>query len=81
MYGPNDVSGRIALLHYVRLFVKCHATSTANTLVGGDFNCIDDVIDKDSWSTDKSSIEFSNLKTDSVRLFNCYYFYYYFFST
>ena len=28
------------------------------------FNCTDDVIDKASGSTDKSSIEFSNLKTD-----------------
>ena len=63
VYCPNDVSDRIAFLHYVKQFVKCHATSTANTLIGGDFNCVDDPMDKASRSTDKSSIEFTNLKT------------------
>ena len=59
VYCPNDVSDRIAFFHYVKQFVKCYATSTANTLIGGDFNCADDPMDKfeASRSTDKSSIE------------------------
>ena len=63
VYCPNDVSDCTAFLHNVKQFVKCHASSVTNILVGGDFNCSDSAIDKANRSLDKSSKELFDLKS------------------
>ena len=62
VYCPNEVSDRTTFLQYVKEFVKCHAISANNILIGGDFNCADSAIDKANGSLDKSSKQLFDLK-------------------
>ena len=46
------------------MFIKQYAININNLLVAGDFNCIDSITDRSNGGLDKSSLEFSNFKTN-----------------
>ena len=61
VYCPNDLSDRLKFLGALKLFVNAHAVSNKHILVGGDFNCVDSMVDKSSGTLDKSSTELGNI--------------------
>ncbi len=64
VYCPNDVSERIKFLADVQTIILKQGISTQNVLIAGDFNCVDDLIDKATGVLDKSSEVLSKFKID-----------------
>jgi len=62
IYAPNDVSVRSEFLKDLEEFVFKHR-STRNIVIGGDFNCIANTMDRAGGKLDRSSEIFDKIKT------------------
>jgi exonuclease III len=64
IYAPNDLGRKIAFMQEVQTFIKENAISYQNLIIGGDFNCATNAIDKANRTTDRSSLTLTKLITD-----------------
>ena len=62
VYCPTDVRRRIVFLKDAYLFILKHALSKKNLIIGGDFNCITNEIDRYSKVLDKTSESLKEFK-------------------
>ena len=62
IYCPTNLTSRIKFLISCREWIKKYRIEDSNLIIGGDVNCIDNIIDRTSNSIDKSSAELKNLK-------------------
>lgn len=64
VYAPTILTDRIEFFGKLKQFIQIHAISRNNLLIGGDFNCVDNVADRNSGNLDKSSQALTKLKKD-----------------
>ena len=62
IYCPNDMNSRIVFIHSIIAEIKANSISPNNLILGGDFNCIQSVIDRENGILDKSSDALMELK-------------------
>ena len=64
IYAPNLISERIEFLRNLNQFLEAHAMSLDNMLIGGDFNCVEQDIDRVSGCLERSSQTLSKIISD-----------------
>jgi exonuclease III len=64
VYCPNNLTQRIEFLGKVDHWVNSYVSNKQNLLIGGDFNCVNDKMDRLKSGTDKSTEILNKLKCE-----------------
>ena len=63
VYCPNQASLRIQFLKKLSKWINKNALSKQNIIIGGDFNCAENMSDRNNHTTDRSSKHFTNFRS------------------
>ena len=63
VYGPNDVKQRVQFLSNVDDLITNYGINNSNIIMGGDFNCVNESIDRVSQVIDNSTDKLIKLKS------------------
>ena len=64
MYCPNVVNDRVAFLNQCITWINNHCVDKSKLIVGGDFNCVYENVDRTSKVLDKSSVCFKQFMNE-----------------